>query len=91
MPYIARDMVLMAAGAGRQFYFYRTEDATTVVDTTGYFNAAADMLNVGDLIYRLTVNASGVVQTAGFHVVLSNASGVVDTSDTLALTVTDTD
>jgi hypothetical protein len=72
-------------------WLYRTEDATATVDTSGYFNAAADLLRPGDWIMRTTVNSSGVPQTAGTHLVVSNAAGVVDVADTTALTVTDTD
>lgn len=69
---------------------YRSEDATTVVDAAGYFNAVRQHLQVGDLIYRVTVNSSGVVQNAGFHVVMTKSAAAVDVSDTLATTVTNT-
>jgi hypothetical protein len=46
---------------------------------------------VGDLIYRVTTS-SGSVSTAGWHVVMTNTSaGVVNVSDTTALTVTNSD
>jgi len=71
-------------------HMYRTEDAPTVVDAAGYFTAVRQHLQVGDLIYRVTVNSSGVVQTAGFHVVMTKTAASVDVSDLLALTVTNT-
>lgn len=71
---------------------YRTADATATVDTSGYFNEVARLVRVGDIIMRTTINASGVPQTAGMHVVLSiSAAGVVDVTDALALTMTNTD
>lgn len=72
---------------------YRTEDAAATVDSAGYFNNARSLLTAGDIILRVTVNSSGVVQTAGFHIVNSvPAVGTdVDVADALALTVTDTD
>jgi hypothetical protein len=71
---------------------YRTADAAATVDTAGYFNEMANVLKVGDLIYRLTIDGTGAVTAAGFHVVLSvSAAGVVNVSDTLALTITNTD
>jgi len=76
---------------GPTIWTYRTQDAAATVDTVGYFNGAADLLRNGDLIYRATIDANGVVQTAGFHTVNSIAAGVVDVTDTLALTMTDTD
>lgn len=104
MPFIARNFAPyggnatpIVPGSGEatpgtpQMFGYRTQDAATDVDTSGYFNAMANVLRPGDLIYRVTINATGVVQTAGFHTVMTNASGVVNVSDTLALTVTNTD
>ncbi len=78
------------AGNAPSMYSYTTTDAAATVDTEGYFNDIASILKVGDLILRVTTSA-GAVSTAGWHVVLSNASGVVDVSDTTALTVTDAD
>lgn len=105
MPFIARNLaplggnvtpIVLGSGEGvpgtPQIWTYRTADAAATVDTSGYFNAMASVLRPGDLIYRLTIDASGVVQTAGFHVVMTvTAAGVVNVSDTLALTVTNTD
>jgi hypothetical protein len=73
-----------------QVFSYRTDDATTVVDAAGYFNAVRQLLEIGDMIYRVTINGSGVVQTAGLHVVMTKSATAVDTSDTLALTVANT-
>lgn len=82
-----------AAGRGAfTVWLYRTEDAAAVVDTAGYFNAARSLLTAGDVIWRLTVNTTGVPQTSGFHLVNDvPATGAVDVTDVLALTVTDTD
>jgi len=75
-----------------QLYSYRTADAATVVDAAGYFNEVWQLLKPGDVILRVTINASGVVQNAGFHVVMTvnAATGAVDVTYTLALTVTNT-
>jgi hypothetical protein len=78
-------------GAAPQMWSYTTQDAAADVDTAGYFNGARHLLAAGDLVYRVTVNGSGVVQTAGFHVVNDVAGTNVDVADTLPLTVTDTD
>ena len=79
------------AGAAPQMWSYTTTDAAATVDTSGYFNSVASLLRVGDIIYRVTTS-SGSVSTAGWHVVMSiSAAGVVDTSDTTAATVTNTD
>jgi len=75
-----------------RLWMYRTADTAAGVDTSGYFNDAFRVLSVGDVILRLTINASGVPQTAGLHVVQTiSAAGVVDVTDALALTATNTD
>jgi hypothetical protein len=94
MPFVADNFQPIGgqskAGNAPQLWSYTTTDATTVVDDSGYFNAVAGILKVGDLIYRVTTS-TGSVSTAGWHVVLTiSAAGVVDVSDTTALTVTNT-
>lgn len=79
------------AGNAPQLWTYTTTDSAATVDTSGYFNAIASILKVGDIIFRVTTS-SGSVSTAGMHVVMSvSAAGVVDVADTTALTVTNTD
>jgi hypothetical protein len=79
------------AGNAPQVWSYTTTDSAATVDTSGYFNTVASLVKVGDIIWRVTTS-SGSVSTAGQHVVMSvSAAGVVDVSDTSALTVTNTD
>lgn len=70
-------------------------DANATIDTTGYFNAAADRLRVKDLIFVTNTTPPG-----GLFVVSSNTrdltanppvAGVVDVNDALSLGSTDTD
>jgi len=71
-------------------YCYTTTDAHTVVDGSGYFNDLSDTLAVGDMI--IVHGATGGTRTITMHVVVSNASGVVDMSDgTVSAVVTDSD
>lgn len=82
------------SNAGR-IWKYFTEDALATVDTSGYFNDVSDLLHVGDeinicVISDLTADPL-VVSDAGKQIVMSNASGVVDTSNETAFTVTDSD
>ena len=67
-------------GSAPQIWTYTTTDAKTVVDGAGYF---------GDLIYSYA--STGGTATATLHIVLSNASGVVDVSDGTAIAVSDSD
>ena len=75
------------AGNAPQMWSYTSADAIATVNTTGYFNDAADVLKVGDLIYVYDSNTP----TASLVVVLSNTGTVVDVSDGTALSVADAD
>jgi hypothetical protein len=76
-------------GSAPQMWTYTTTDAKTVVDGAGYFNAVSDDVTVGDIIYSYA--STGGTATATLHIVLSNASGVVDVSDGTAIAVSDSD
>lgn len=95
MPFVADNFQPLGgqskAGNAPQMWSYTTTDAAADVDTSGYFNAVSSIVKVGDVILRVTTS-SGSVSTAGWHVVMSvSAAGVVNVSDTTALTVTNTD
>jgi hypothetical protein len=75
------------AGNAPQMWAYTSADAIATVNTSGYFNNAADVLKVGDLIYVYDSNTP----TASLVVVLSNTGTVVDVSDGTALSVADAD
>ena len=71
-------------------YCYTTTDAHTAVDASGYFNDLSDTLAVGDMI--IVHGSTGGTRTITMHIVVSNASGVVDVSDgTVIGVVTDGD
>ena len=77
------------SGISPVMWGYKTTDAKTVVDGAGYFNSVAEDVTVGDIIYSFA--STGGTATASFHVVVSNASGVVDVGDANAMAVTDSD
>jgi hypothetical protein len=73
---------------------YATSDALTAVDASGYFNAAADRLQVGDWIFTSSTT------TWGIHIVNANSrdmtdsppvEGVVDCTNALAAGTIDSD
>tara|TARA_R100001460_G_scaffold61028_2_gene101144 strand:+ start:1231 stop:1515 length:285 start_codon:yes stop_codon:yes gene_type:complete len=71
-------------------YCYTTTEAHTAVDASGYFNDLSDTLAVGDMI--IVHGSTGGTRTITMHIVVSNASGVVDVSDgTVIGVVTDGD
>jgi hypothetical protein len=59
------------------------------VDTSGYFDDAADMLRVGDMILANT--GSGGALVSGILHVSSNTGGVVDVDDLTQVGSADTD
>ena len=67
------------AGQTPALYVYTTTDAHTAVDASGYFNDLSDTLSVGDMI--IVHGATGGTRTVTMHIVVSNASGVVDIGD----------
>jgi len=87
MAYSASGLTRMTGGGGHNMWFYDSTDAMTVVRASGYFNDAAGMINVGDVIFVLDSDAP----TLSVALVLSNTGSVVDISDGTAITVTDSD
>ena len=87
MAYSASGLTRMAGGGGHNIWFYTSADALSVVRASGYFNDAASVMNVGDLVAVYDNDAP----TMAWTVVLSNTGSVVDVADGTALTMTDTD
>lgn len=78
------------AGDLPQLYVFSTTDAHSAVDAAGYFNDLSDELYVGDMIF--VHGSTGGTRTVTCHIVVSNASGVVDVSDgTVIGAVSDSD
>jgi hypothetical protein len=72
---------------GPNLWSFSGTDATTAVDASGYFNAVADRVKVGDMIFYYKTDAT---IAAGIYVVNSNTrdltatppvSGVVDVAN----------
>lgn len=92
MAYSSTGFATIAAskrGNAPSVHTYKTTDSIATVNTEGYFNDLATILEVGDLIYCVTSTGSTAVATMVY--VLSNASGVVDVSDGTTLANTDSD
>ena len=78
------------AGTLPALYVYTSTDAHADFDASGYFDDLSDTLVVGDMI--IVHGATGGTRTITMHVVVSNASGVVDISNgTVIGVVTDGD
>ena len=89
MAYKSRDLSVIAYANGFTLWHYTTTDAAASVDTAGYFNEAADMLRVGDMILANT-DTDGTLSSGILHV-SSNTGTVVDVDDLPAIGSADTD
>lgn len=89
MAYASKDLSVLAYANGFTLWHYTTADVAADVDTAGYFNSAADMLRVGDIIVA-NVDTAGT-PAAGLFLVNANAAGVVDVADMTQIGATDTD
>jgi len=87
MAYAAAQLHRIGGASGAALWMYRTADAIATINSSGYFNNAANMLNIRDLIIVQDTN----VPTTNFVTVLSNTGSVVDVSDGTAVVETDSD
>ena len=77
------------AGNAPAIYTYTTADAIGDVNTAGYFNSAAALLKVGDIIFCHT--STGGTPAMSIVWVNANSGTVVDVTDGLTVTATDSD
>lgn len=75
------------AGNAPQIWTYTSADSIATVNTTAYFNDASSLVKVGDIIFVY----DSATPTMSITYVVSNAAGVVDITDGLTVTATDTD
>ena len=87
MAYSPRNLSVLAYANGFTLWHYTTIDTAATTDTTGYFNTAADMLRVGDLILA-NVDTAGA---PGAGIFLVNSAGVVDVANLTPFGTADTD
>lgn len=87
MAYAASGLARIGGDSNGSLWMYTSADAIATVNTAGYFNGAANMLAVRDLIIVCDTN----VPTTNFVNVLSNTGTVVDVSDGTAVVETDGD
>ena len=82
-------------GQAPAVYSYKTDDAHAAVDGSGYFDDISALLSIGDVIWVVVVTNLGAsneaMATYGHHLVLTNASGVVDCTNVTIGVMTDSD
>jgi len=79
MAFQSKDLSVLAYANGFTLWHYTTIDLATDVDTTGYFNAAANMLRIGDMVLA-NVDTDGL-PGSGIYLIRTNSLGVVDAAD----------
>ncbi len=89
MAFKSKDLSVLAYANGFTLWHYTTVDTAADVDTAGYFNDAADMLRVGDMLFA-NVDTDGT-PAGGIFYVNANASGTVDIADMTQVGGSDTD
>ncbi len=87
MAFASSGLTRVGGDSNGSLWMYTSADAIATVNTAGYFNSAANMLDVRDLIIVRDTN----VPTTNFCTVLSNTGTVVDVSDGTAVVETDSD
>jgi hypothetical protein len=89
MAYSPDNLSVLAYANGFTLWHYTTTDTAASTDTTGYFNSAADMLRVGDMILA-NIDTAGT-PGAGIFLVNSNSAGVVDVANLTPFGAANTD
>lgn len=92
MAYSVNGLMLVAgskAGNAPQVWTYQSADAIGDIDGAGYFNSAASILKVGDLIY--VYSGVGGSVAFGFVVVNANDGSTVDVTSVTAIGAVDSD
>lgn len=77
------------AGNAPAIYTYSSTDAQSTIRASGYFNSVASILKVGDLIFCYSATGGTPVMSTAY--VNSNTGSVVDITDGVTVTATDTD
>lgn len=87
MAYSASGLSRLAGSSNMNLWSYVTTDAIATINPEGYFNSAANMLAIRDVIIVADTNTP----TTNFVTVLSNTGTVVDVSNGTAIVETDGD
>lgn len=89
MAYQSKDLSVLAYANGFTLWHYATADSAATIDSTGYFNAACDMLRAGDIVIANV--DTGSTPKAGLFLVSQAANGVVDVNDMTQIGANDSD
>jgi hypothetical protein len=77
------------SGNAPAIWTYTSTDAQSTIRASGYFNSVASVLKVGDIIFCYSATGGTPVMSTAY--VNSNTGTVVDITDGVTVTSTDTD
>ena len=89
MAFTASSLTRLAGASGVALWHHSTADTIADVNTAGYFNSAANMLGVNDVI--IAVTETGGTPVVSHTYVNANSGTVVDVVNGVAITNTDSD
>jgi len=89
MAFDSANLIRIGGGSGQNLWYYSTTEAQGTIDGAGYFNNAANMLNVNDVI--LCITATGGTPVVSHSYVNANDGSTVDIVNGVAITATDSD
>jgi len=89
MAFNPQNLSVIAYANGFTLWHYTTTDLATTVDSSGYFNSAAGMLRLGDMIFANVATAG--TPGAGVFYVRANSAAIVDVSNMTPFGDTNTD
>jgi hypothetical protein len=89
MAFNAANLIRIGGGSGNALWKYVSTDAQAVIQVEGYFNEAANMLNLYDII--CVVADTDGTPAVYYTYVNANDGSTVDTVDGVVITATDSD
>lgn len=89
MAYTPASLTRLAGASNVSLWHYSTADAVADVNTSGYFNDAAGMIRLNDVI--LCISSTGGTPVVSQLYCNANSGTVVDVTDGVVVTATDTD
>lgn len=75
MAFQSKDLSVLAYANGFTLWHYASADAAATVAASGYFNAAADMINTGDLV--IVTSSTATTPTTGLYRISGTGGGTV--------------
>jgi hypothetical protein len=89
MAFTPASLTRLAGASGVSLWHYSTADTLADINTAGYFNSAANVLHINDVI--IAVTETGGTPVVSHTYVNANSGTVVDVVNGVAIVNTDSD